>query len=37
MNYFYLNIVGLPKQLTDRQGNNLWQADYEIWGNNKEE
>lgn len=37
INYFHTNIAGLPEQLTDQQGNNLWQADYEIWGNNKEE
>ncbi|OCG05709.1 RHS repeat-associated core domain-containing protein [Gilliamella sp. wkB112] len=37
INYFHTNIAGLPEQLTDQQGNSLWQADYEIWGTNKEE
>lgn len=37
ISYYHTNIAGLPNQLTDHEGNNLWQAEYKIWGNSQQE
>ncbi|OCG00765.1 RHS repeat-associated core domain-containing protein [Gilliamella sp. wkB112] len=37
ISYFHNNLAGLPEQLTDSQGNSIWQAEYKIWGNAEKE
>lgn len=37
INYFHTDISGLPEQLTDESGNTIWQTQYKIWGNIRDE
>ncbi|QXH45336.1 RHS domain-containing protein [Pseudomonas xanthosomatis] len=35
--YFHTNLAGLPEQLTDEQGMSVWQGEFQVWGNTREE
>jgi RHS repeat-associated protein len=35
--YYHNDLNGLPEQLTETDGHNLWQASYQVWGNTSEE
>ncbi|WP_426133030.1 RHS repeat-associated core domain-containing protein [Pseudomonas sp. PWP3-1b2] len=35
--YYHNDLNGLPEQLTEADGHNVWQATYRVWGNTLEE
>ncbi|MBV4464544.1 RHS domain-containing protein [Pseudomonas sp. SWRI79] len=35
--YYHNDLNGLPEQLTEADGHNVWQASYRVWGNTLEE
>ncbi|WP_256593059.1 RHS repeat-associated core domain-containing protein [Pseudomonas sp. 2822-15] len=35
--YYHNDLNGLPEQLTEADGRNIWQATYRVWGNTLEE
>lgn len=35
--YFYCNQIGIPREMTDKDGNLLWIGNYTAWGRLKEE
>ncbi|MFN3359057.1 MAG: RHS repeat-associated core domain-containing protein [Pseudomonas sp.] len=35
--YYYNDLNGLPEQLTEADGHNVWRATYQVWGNTLEE
>ncbi len=35
--YYHNDLNGLPEQLTEADGHNVWQATYRVWGNTVEE
>jgi RHS repeat-associated protein len=35
--YYHNDLNGLPEQLTDTDGHNVWQATYRVWGNTLQE
>ena len=35
--YFHTNLVGLPEQLTDTDGNTVWHSEYQAWGKTRDE
>ncbi|WP_315866748.1 RHS repeat-associated core domain-containing protein [Pseudomonas sp. JV414] len=35
--YYHNDLNGLPEQLTETDGHNVWQATYRVWGNTLEE
>ncbi|WP_395609955.1 RHS repeat-associated core domain-containing protein [Pseudomonas sp. B22129] len=35
--YYHNDLNGLPEQLTEADGHNIWQATYRVWGNTLEE
>ena len=35
--YYHNDLNGLPEQLTDADGHDVWRATYRVWGNTREE
>ncbi|ETK13998.1 RHS repeat-associated core domain-containing protein [Pseudomonas sp. FH1] len=35
--YFHTNLAGLPEQLTDTDGNTVWNSEYQAWGRTRDE
>ncbi|PNB05724.1 hypothetical protein C1X98_30640, partial [Pseudomonas sp. FW306-2-11BA] len=35
--YYHNDLNGLPEQLTEADGHNVWKASYRVWGNTLEE
>ncbi|WP_399533799.1 RHS domain-containing protein [uncultured Gemella sp.] len=35
--YFHCNQIGIPREMTDRDGNRLWYGNYTDWGHLKKD
>ena len=35
INYFHCDQIGIPREMTDRDGNLIWFGEYDAWGKSK--